>query len=165
VVARAARAEHNTATAAHDGQVLTEATKSDLVVIEVDAATHGVDDRLGLLVDFLLHEVVELALHDLGNLHLKRLDRARGRNRGSASLALLATAETVNVQLAVRDVCDVVVFEVQDALGVLDDGGSIRGNEELDRQRDAVVRHECTGLGAQDLGRRREQRRRRCRGH
>lgn len=47
------------------------------MIVKVDATTHGVYDGVGLLVDLLLHEVVELALHDLGDFDLKGFDRAR----------------------------------------------------------------------------------------
>ena len=139
VVTRATSTEHDAATATDDVQVCAETAKRDTVLVEVDATTHGVDDGFGLLVDLLLHEVVKLALHDLRKLNLKRLDSAVLRLR---SATLLVAAETVDVKLALSDMGDIVVLEVENALRVLDDGGSIRGNEELDRLREPILGHE-----------------------
>ena len=86
--------------------------------------------------------MVELALHDLGDLELERLDRALGGLR----LPVLVAPLPVDVQLALGDVRNVVVLEVENALRVLDDGSSIRSDEELDGLRKAVLRHEGTGL-------------------
>ena len=122
VVARAARAEHDTTATADDVEVRAKASERDAVLVEVDTATHGVDDRLGLLVDLLLHEVVKLALHDLREFDLKCLDRAVLSLR---SASLLVTAESVDVELALSDVRNVIVLKVQDALRVLDDRGRI----------------------------------------
>ena len=107
MVAGTASAEYDAAAATDSREVCSKTTECDLVGIKVDAATHGVDDRVGLLVDLLLHEVVELAFHDLGKLELESLDATR-RGNGVAVVA----AETVNVEFALCDVCDVVVLEV-----------------------------------------------------
>ena len=48
-----------------------DAAEGDLVLVEVDAPPHRVDDGLGLLEDLLLHEVLVVALHDLLQLHLQ----------------------------------------------------------------------------------------------
>jgi len=72
VVARAA-GDHDDATGAADrGDVLHQATQDNLVVVEIDAATHRVDDRLGLLKDLFLHVMLERAYrggetNNLGN--------------------------------------------------------------------------------------------------
>ena len=47
--------------------------------VKVDASPHGVENRLWLLEDLLLHEVLVVALHDLLQLHLERGDLARER--------------------------------------------------------------------------------------
>jgi len=147
VVAGPARDEDNTTASANDGEVGAQTAKGDFVRVEVNAATHGVDDRLGLLVDFLLHEVVELALHDLGELEFKGLNRADG-----ALLTVgLALAQSVDVQLSLSDVGDVIIFEVENTLGVLDDCGSVGSDEELDGLRETVVGHECARLGTGHL--------------
>lgn len=90
--AGAASREDNPSASTNDGKVLLQATKSDLVGIKVDTTTHGVHDGLGLLVNFLLHEVGKFALHDFGKLNFQCLDRTNGR------LALVPT-ETMDVEL------------------------------------------------------------------
>ncbi len=50
---------------------LLNATEGDDLLLEVDPASHGVDDGLWLLEDLLLHEGGEVALHDLLDLHLE----------------------------------------------------------------------------------------------
>jgi len=50
------------------------------------------------------------------------------------------------------NVSDIVILEVQDSLGVFDDGTSVRGDKELDRLGHAILRHEGTGLGSSELG-------------
>jgi hypothetical protein len=147
VVARSARDEHNTTAATDDGEVRAQTAKGDFVRVEVDAPTHGVDDRIGLLIDFLLHEVVELALHDLGELEFEGLNRADG----TLLTVGLTLAQSVDVQLSLSDVGDVIIFEIEYTLGVLDDCRSVRGDEELDGLREAVVGHECARLGTGHL--------------
>jgi hypothetical protein len=52
--------------ATSDGaDVLPQTTQSDLLVHNVQATTHSVDDGFGLLKDFLLHEVIEFVFHNL----------------------------------------------------------------------------------------------------
>ena len=75
VVARPACDEHDAPPAADDRQVRAQLAEHDLVVVEVDAPAHRVRVGIGLLVDLLLHEAVELALHDLRDLDLEHLDR------------------------------------------------------------------------------------------
>ena len=87
-------AEDDTATAADDVEVSAETTKGDTMLVDVYTTTHGVDDRLRLLVDLLLHEVIELALHDLRELDLKGLDSTV---LGLRSAGVLVAAESVDV--------------------------------------------------------------------
>ena len=142
VVARPARDEDNATSAADDGEVRAQAAKGNFVRVEVDAPTHSVDDRLGLLINFLLHEVVEFALHDLGELEFEGLNRADG----TLLTVGLALAQSVDVQLSFGDMGDVIIFEVENALSVLDKCRSVRGDEELDGLRKTVVGHECARL-------------------
>ena len=51
-----------------------ETAQDYILCVKVDSAPHGVDHRLGLLVDLLLHERGEVPLHDLLDLHLKSRD-------------------------------------------------------------------------------------------
>jgi hypothetical protein len=60
-------------------QIGLQSSQSDSPAVKVDSTTHGVDNRLGLFVDLLLHEVVELSLHDLGKFYLEGLDSSNGR--------------------------------------------------------------------------------------
>ena len=53
------------------GDELLDASEGDDLLLEVDPASHGVDDRLWLLEDLLLHEGGVVALHDLLDLHLE----------------------------------------------------------------------------------------------
>ncbi|KAI3475145.1 hypothetical protein L1887_63506 [Cichorium endivia] len=144
-VVRGAAGGHDDSAAAADGvEEGGEAAELDLALVKVDAATHGVDDGLGLLVDLLLHKVVEGALHDLCQLHLERLDGAHGAEA-------VVPAEAVDVELALGDVGHVVVLEVEDALGVLDDSRGVRGDKVLDGLGQAVLGEEGAGLGAEEL--------------
>ncbi len=125
--------------------VAPEATQGDLLVLDIQTTTHSINDRLGLLEDLLLHEVVELALHDLLELELEGLD-------GADVAAAVRLLQAVDVQRALVNVRDVVVLEVHDLLRVLDDGGRVRGEEELGRHGHAVVRHKGARLGAVEEG-------------
>ena len=128
--------------ASPDGrEVLAETTKSDGLVDSIETTTHGVDDRLGLLENLLLHEVVEAALHDLLKLNLQGLNST---DVGGTIILVQA----VNVQRALVDVRNVIVLKVQDLLGVLDDGGWVGGEEELGGHGDAIVREESARLRA-----------------
>jgi len=115
MVAGSACRENNATPAPDDGKVCTETTECDLIVVKVDTTTHCVDNGLGLLVDLLLHEVAELALHDFGDLNLERFEAASG-------WGLIAVAtKAVNMQLSLCNVGNVVVLEVEDTFGVLND--------------------------------------------
>ncbi len=61
--------------------VVDQAAEHNAGGVEVDAAPHGVENGVGLLVDLLEHEVRELALHDLLQLRVKRL-RVRAGEAG-----------------------------------------------------------------------------------
>ena len=67
------------------------------------------------------------------------------------SLAIIAV-ETMDVELAVGDVCNVIILEVEHMLGMLDPSGSIGSNKKLNQLWDAVLRHECMRLGVHQLG-------------
>jgi hypothetical protein len=70
--------ENDATSAPDDEMVCTETTKGNLVGIKVDTTTHCADDGLGMLEDLLLHEVAELALHDIDDLNLERFEAASG---------------------------------------------------------------------------------------
>jgi hypothetical protein len=118
VVRGTASNEDDPAASPDGGEVLAETTKGDGLVDGVETTTHGVDNRLGLLEDLLLHEVVEAALHDLLELDLKSLD-------GADVARAVILVQAVDVEGALVDVGNVVVLEVQDLLGVLDNGGGV----------------------------------------
>lgn len=139
VVRGTASNEDDPAAAADCGEVLAEATKGDGLVLDIETTTHGVDNRLGLLEDLLLHEVVEAALHDLLELDLEGLN---GTDVGGAVILVQA----VDVERALVDVGNVVVLEVQDLLGVLDNGGWVGGEEELGGHGSAIVGKESARL-------------------
>ena len=139
VVRSTASNEDNPPASPDGGDVLTETTECDGLVDRVETSTHGVDDGLGLLENLLLHEVVEAALHNLLELDLQSLD---GTDVGGSVILVQA----VNVEGALVDVCNVVILEVQDLLGVLDNGGWVGGEEELGGHWGTVVREESAGL-------------------
>jgi hypothetical protein len=113
VIARAAGHKDDAPRSTDDAEVGAEAAEGDAAGVKVDAPAHGVDDRLGLLVDLLLHKVIEGALHDGGELDHEGLDGAHGRDA-------VVLAQAMNMEFALGDMGDVVIFEVEDALGVLD---------------------------------------------
>ena len=115
MVTGAAGNEDEPPASADGAHVLFKTTEGDSSVGHVQPTTHGVDDRLRLLKDLLLHEVIELALHNLLELKLDRLDCA---NIASA----VVLCQSVDVELTVVDVSNIVVFEVEELLGVLDEG-------------------------------------------
>ena len=51
--------------------VYLESSQNHILRIKVDPPPHGVDHRLRLLVDLLLHECREVPFHDLLDLHLQ----------------------------------------------------------------------------------------------
>lgn len=144
--------ENKPATATDDRQVRPEATERDRVGVEVDATTHCVDDGLGLLVDLLLHESVEFPLHDSGDLELENLDAPGGSELSGGLLLVASATQTVDVKLTLGNMGDVVILEVQDTLGVFDNGGGVRRDEELDGLGKSILGHERARLGAHHLG-------------
>src|SRR5258706_14384504 len=99
------RYEGNATATADDGEVRAQAAKANFVRVEADAPMHSVDDRLGLLVNFLLHEVVEFSLHDLGEHESEALNRADG----TLLTVGLALAQSVDVQLSFSDMGDAII--------------------------------------------------------
>ena len=133
-------------TAATDGRdILTKTTQGDPLVSYVQTTSHGVDNRFGLLEDFLLHEVVELALHDLLQLEFNGLNGADIRST-------IVLSQTVDVELTLVNVGDIIILQVEHLLGVLDNSRWVRRQEELGRLGDAIVGQECPGLGAVQQG-------------
>lgn len=92
VVTSTAGDKHHTPTPPNDAEVGLESSEGDGVRVKVDTTTHRVDHRLGLLVDLLLHEVIERSLHDCSEFDLESLDSTDGRH------AVVAT-EAVDVEL------------------------------------------------------------------
>lgn len=113
MVARTASDKDDPARPPNDAQVGRQPSQRDPARIEVDASSHRVDDRFRLFVDLLLHEMIERALHDGGQFDLERLD-------GTNSRDAVVFSQSVDVELALGDMSDVVVFEVENPLGVLD---------------------------------------------
>lgn len=97
-----------------------QAAEDDLVLVEDDAAAHGVDDGLGLLEDLLLHERVKLALHDLVQLELDAVDRPR------AVIRLVLLLAPMQGQTAIANGGNIIVLEINDPIRVLDNGTGIR---------------------------------------
>lgn len=89
--------------------------------------------------------MVELALHDLLKLELQSVDSSDV----GAAIGLL---QAVDVEGALVDVSNVVIFKVQDLLGVLNDGRGVRRQEELCGHGHAIIGHESTGLAAVKQG-------------
>ena len=132
VVRGTAGDEYEASAATDSGEVLLKSSQCHSLLFRVQATTHSIDHGFWLLEDFFLHEVVKLALHDLLELDLQGLD--------SANVAgAVGLGQTVDVELTIVDVGDVVVFEVQHLLGVLDNGGWVGGKEELSWLWHAIV--------------------------
>jgi hypothetical protein len=55
------------------------------------------------------------------------------------------------VLTSLADVSDIVILQIQDSLGVLDDCGSVRSNEELDRLRKTILGQESSRLRSSEL--------------
>jgi hypothetical protein len=85
-----------------------------------------------------------LALHDFCELDLEVLN---GTDRRETVVA----AQAVDVELSFGDVCNVVVLEIEDPLGVLNHGRGVRSDKEFDGLGHAVLGQEGTGLGAAKL--------------
>ena len=83
--------------------------------IEVEAAADGVGQRIRLLVDFLEHEMLVTALLGGGGVEAELGDLAGDRD----------VVEVADVDGIRGDDGDVVVVQIDDALGVGDDGGGV----------------------------------------
>ncbi len=94
----------------------------DIRSLHADASSEGIHDGVGLLENFLEHEVVEAALFDGFNLHFE-LVHLRGDNR----VLKVANGQAV---LTVHD-RDLFVVQVDDVLRVLDDGCRVRSDVKL----------------------------------
>ncbi|CAF3449092.1 unnamed protein product [Fusarium graminearum] len=110
VVRGTASNEDDAAASADSGDVGAETTESDGLVGDVETTTHGVDNGLGLLKNLLLHEVVELALHDLLELKLEGLD-------GSDVGAAIGLLEAMDGSVLVR-VLNIDEVDLHAALGL-----------------------------------------------
>lgn len=141
VVRGTAGDEYYPPASADSADVLSQTTQGDLLVDNIQTSTHGVHNRLGLLENLLLHEVVERALHDLLKLQLQGLDSTDGGTT-------LPLSSSVDVQLTLVDVSNVVILEVQHLLRVLNDRGRIGTQEELGGDGHAVIGEERPGLRA-----------------
>lgn len=94
--------------------------------VKVDTASHGVDDTLWLFVNFLLHKVRELALHDLRQFQFQSLDGADSRSSGAGGGGIrIVAAKSMDMHFSFADVGNVVVFKVQDALGMLNNSRGV----------------------------------------
>ncbi len=85
--------------------------------------------------------MVKLALHDLLELELEGLN---GSDVGRA----IRLCEPVDVEGALVDVRNVIILEVHDLLGVLNDGRGIGREVELGWHWYSIVSHEGSGLGS-----------------
>jgi len=83
--------------------------------------------------------VREFALHDLLELELKSLDSTR------AGLVNIAT-NAVDMELAIINVSNIVVFEEKNLSGVLYNSSRIRSEEELNRTRGVILREKSSRL-------------------
>ena len=150
MITGATRREDDPTAAANDREVCPETTESNRVSVKVDTTTHSVDHGFGLLVNFLLHKVVELALHDLCELKLQGLDASSSGGLGRGDIALLCAAEPVDVQFSLGNMGNIVIFQIEDTLSVLDDCGGVGSDEELDRLRHAILGHKSPRLRTSD---------------
>ena len=69
------------------------------MLVEVDSATHSVDDRVGLLVNLLLHERVEFSLHDCSKFQFKGFYGLRACNLPWGLISFLFAPQAVDVKL------------------------------------------------------------------
>lgn len=102
-------------------------TQSDFEVVIVDTSSHGVDNRVWLLEDLLLHEVLVVSLHDLLDLQEKLVDLT-----GLWLIDVSVALDAMDAQVSVLDDGNIVIFQEDNLVGVLDDGAGIGGKEVLD---------------------------------
>lgn len=131
----------DSATSTNGRKIGFQASKSDFSSLKVDSTSHGVDNTLGLFVDFLLHEMVKGAFHDFSNFHFKSLD-------GSDARQSIVTSQTVDMELSFLNVRNVVVFKIEDSLGVLNNGRRIRSEKEFNWLRHSIFTEECSRLAS-----------------
>ena len=147
------------------------------VGVEDDATAHRLLNRVRLFVNFLLHKVIKVSLHDLLNLHSQRLNRTldfSGFHRRSIRQTRRIFALGVNLLHAIDavpsvvNVRHVVVLQVQHALSVLYHGRCVgsevkfhrRPLRALRRRHEAFARHQRVLLSRmRSLGDAQEQRR------
>jgi hypothetical protein len=145
MIRRPARHKHNPPAPSNRSQIRLESTQRHRPLLKINTTPHRINHTLRLLENLLLHEMVKVALHNGRQLDFEGLNAPDG---GDAFFA----AEAVDVEFAIVDVGDVVVFEEEDSLGVLDDGGGVGGEEEFYRDRDTVFGEEGAGLGTVEAG-------------
>ncbi len=86
-----------------------------------DPAGHGVADRLGLLVDFLHHEVLEAAL----------FRRARAPGHVVDLLVQLLALQRIDADPGGREDRELLVFQIEDVPRMVQNRGDVRGDEIL----------------------------------
>ncbi|PPJ68786.1 hypothetical protein CV019_15045, partial [Staphylococcus haemolyticus] len=139
VIAGSTSNENDSPAATNSGDVLSKTTQRYLLVGNIQTTSHGVYNGLGLLKNFLLHEMVKCTLHNLLQFELD------GLNSTHVGCAIIL-CQAVDVQLSFMDVSDIVILEVENLLGVLDNCRWVRGQEEFCWLRDSVIGKESTGL-------------------
>ena len=92
MIAGPARHEEEPSSSPDGWQIGFETTQHHSPRVEVHTASHRVYNRLRLLIDFFLHEMVILTFHDLGELNFEVLDRTYRREA-------IITSEAVDMQL------------------------------------------------------------------
>mmetsp|Transcript_13690 Transcript_13690/g.41355 ORF Transcript_13690/g.41355 Transcript_13690/m.41355 type:complete len:716 (+) Transcript_13690:749-2896(+) len=141
VIGGAAGNEDHAAGALDGGQVVQQTPQRHLALVRVHnpgrvifgrghTAHHCLGHRLGLLVDLLLHEVVELALHDARHLHLQNLvDALHGAAaHGGGGLEV----DVLDGVPPVVDVHHVMVLQGHHPPRVLDQRAGVAGEERLE---------------------------------
>jgi hypothetical protein len=92
VIAGPARHEDEPPPSSDNRQVCLETAEHDHPGVEVDTPSHRIHHGFRLFVDFFLHKMVVLSLHDFGKLNLEMLN---GADAGEA----IIPAKAVDVKL------------------------------------------------------------------
>lgn len=102
--------------------VVDDAGEEDVFLADVESAAGAVAEGVGLFPDFFEHEVGEAAFLEFVEVHLEGVELG----------CLLDVGEVGDLEAsgAVHD-GDFFVLEVDDLVGVLDDGGGVGAEEEL----------------------------------